>query len=151
MTFHDFWCISFVFSQFLKHVQKTRKSWEKVCSSESRKYSYRLEKASKLPFFFPTSFSENHAQKSWDTFAFVGRFPIHTGPNPPLTLQTMLEACIQNFFSEFQLCIVWGKEEVQENFQNNALFKEGIEKWQKSMHIAILTQGLLSRVVVVLQ
>ena len=22
----------------------------------------------------------NHGQKSWDTFAFLGRFPIHTGP-----------------------------------------------------------------------
>jgi len=22
-------------------------------------------------------------RKSWDTFAFLGRFPIHTGPNPP--------------------------------------------------------------------
>ena len=25
----------------------------------------------------------NHGQKSWDTFAFLGRFPIHTGPTPP--------------------------------------------------------------------
>ena len=40
----------------------------------------------------------NHGQKSWDTFAFLGRFPIHTGPTPPLTQQTMLDACIQNFF-----------------------------------------------------
>ena len=30
---------------------------------------------------------------------FLGRFPIiHTGPTPPLTPQTMLDACIQNFF-----------------------------------------------------
>ena len=40
----------------------------------------------------------NHGQKSWDTFAFLGRFPIHTGPTPPLTPQTMLDACIQSFF-----------------------------------------------------
>ena len=40
----------------------------------------------------------NHGQKSWDTFAFLGHFPIHTGPTPPLTPQTMLDACIQNFF-----------------------------------------------------
>ena len=40
----------------------------------------------------------NHGQKSWDTFAFLGRFPIHTGPTPPLTPQTMLDVCIQNFF-----------------------------------------------------
>ena len=25
----------------------------------------------------------NHGQKSRDTFAFLGRFPIHTGPTPP--------------------------------------------------------------------
>ena len=41
--------------------------------------------------------SYNHGQKSWDTFAFLGCFPIHTGPAPPLTTQTMLDACIQNF------------------------------------------------------
>ena len=35
-----------------------------------------------------------HGQKSWDTCAFMGRFPIHTGPTPPLTPQTMLDACI---------------------------------------------------------
>ena len=40
----------------------------------------------------------NHGQKSWDTFAFLGRIPMHTGPTPALTPQTMLDACIQNFF-----------------------------------------------------
>ena len=34
----------------------------------------------------------NHGQKSWDTFAFLRRFPIHTGPTPPLTPETMLDA-----------------------------------------------------------
>ena len=51
--------------------------------------------------------SNNRGQKSWDTFAFLGRFPIYTGPTPPLTPQTILDACIQ-IFSEFQLCIGWG-------------------------------------------
>ena len=39
--------------------------------------------------------------KSWDTFEFLGRFPIHTypAPAPPLTPQTTLHACFQNFFS----------------------------------------------------
>ena len=59
----------------------------------------------------------NHEQKSWNTFAFLGRFPIHTGPTPPLTPKTM-----------FQLCIGWGEGELQENFENAALFKEGTEK-----------------------
>ena len=50
----------------------------------------------------------NHGQKSWDTFAFLGRFPIHTGPTRPLTLQTMLGACIQNFFRVSTLYKVGG-------------------------------------------
>ena len=44
---------------------------------------------------FPTNY--NHGQKSWDTFAFLERFPIHTVPTPPLISQTKLDACIQNF------------------------------------------------------
>ena len=35
-----------------------------------------------------------------------------------------------------------GEGEVQENFENDALFKEGTEKWHKNMPIAILSQGL---------
>ena len=51
----------------------------------------------------------NHGQKSWDTFAFLGRFPIHTSPTPPLTPQTILHAFSFRIFS-FQLCIGWGGE-----------------------------------------
>ena len=29
--------------------------------------------------------SDNREQKSWDTFVFLWRFPIYTGPTPPLT------------------------------------------------------------------
>ena len=38
--------------------------------------------------------------KGWDTFEFLGRFPIHTypAPAPPLIPQTTLDACFQNFF-----------------------------------------------------
>ena len=37
--------------------------------------------------------------KSWDTFEFLGRFPIHTYPDPAPSLspQTTLDACFQNF------------------------------------------------------
>ena len=41
--------------------------------------------------------------KSWDTFEFLGRFPIHTYPAPPLTPQTTLDACFQNFFPSLLL------------------------------------------------
>ena len=50
----------------------------------------------------------NHRQKSWDTFVFLGRFPIHAGPTPPLTPQTILDVLIQNFFSVSTLCRVGG-------------------------------------------
>ena len=69
--------------------------------SGSRNTLLQAWKPLKIAFFLPTSFSDNHGQKSWDTFAFLGRFPIHTGPTPPLTPQTTLEACIQNFFPSF--------------------------------------------------
>ena len=41
--------------------------------------------------------------KSWDTFELLGRFPIHTYPAPPLTPQTTLDACFQNFFPSLLL------------------------------------------------
>ena len=52
--------------------------------------------------------SYNHGQTSWDTFVSLGRFPIHTGPTPPLIPQTMLDACIQNFFRVSTLYRVGG-------------------------------------------
>ena len=50
----------------------------------------------------------NRGQKSWNTFAFLGRFPIQTDPTPPLTPQTMLDALIQNFFRVSTLYRVGG-------------------------------------------
>ena len=72
MRFHNFWCISFVFSEFLKHVQKTPKSWGKVClitvfHQNPEKHSYRLEKLSKLPFFFPPLF------QTWNYANYLSR------------------------------------------------------------------------------
>ena len=67
------------------------------------------------------AYNFNHGQKSWDTFAFLGRFSIHTGPTPPLTPQTMLDACVQNFIRVSTLYRV-GEGELQENFENAALF-----------------------------
>ena len=51
----------------------------------------------------------SHGQKSWDTFAFLGRFPIHNGPTPPLSPQIMLDACIENFFRVSTLYRVGGE------------------------------------------
>ena len=91
----------------------------------------------------------NHGQKSWDTFAFLGRFPrILICPTPPLTPQTTLDACIQNF-SECQLCLGWREGELKENVGKDALFYEVTQKLQEIMNTAFLSQGLLSMIVVV--
>ena len=63
-----------------------------------------------------TSGVQHHRQatimdKSLGTLAFLGRFPIHTGPTPPLTPQTMLDACIQNFFFPSFNFVQGGKRE----------------------------------------
>ena len=59
----------------------------------------------------PNYFSSyNHGLKSWDTFVFLRRFPIHLGPTPPLTPQTMLDACIQNFFPSFNFVYGGGRK-----------------------------------------
>ena len=103
MRYNNFWCISFVVSESFKHFEKTPKSWEKfffsitIFHQKPEKTLLQARKPLRIDFFFPTPFSNNHWQKSWDT-CMSGRFPIHTGPTPPLSLQTMLDACIQNCF-----------------------------------------------------
>ena len=90
MRFHNFWYISFLSSEFLNHVQKTPKSWEKICSitifhQDPEKTLLQAWKPLKIAFILlPISFSDNHGQKSWDTFAFLGVFqftqvqPLHS-------------------------------------------------------------------------
>ena len=102
---------SFRANSFIKHIHKLRTAGKRFVELRSfirlpKKHFYRLE-----------NLSDNHGQKSWDTFAFLWRFPLHTGPTPPLISQTM-----------FQLCIEWGEEELQENFEKDALFLERTEK-----------------------
>ena len=46
--------------------------------------------------------------KLFGHFCVSGAFPIHTGPTPSLTPQTMLHTCIQNFFRVSNLYRVWG-------------------------------------------
>ena len=79
-------------------------------SSEAQKNTFTDLKTPQNCLFPSSSFSDNYEQKSWDTFAFPGRFSIHTGPTPPLTPQTMLDACIQNSLPP----LGWGEGELQE-------------------------------------
>ena len=52
--------------------------------------------------------------KSWDTFAFLGCFPIHTGPTPPSPTNNVGRAYPECFFSEFQRCIGGGGRTARE-------------------------------------
>ena len=48
--------------------------------------------------------------KSWDSFAFLGRFPIYKGPASTLNPQTKLDVCIHNFFQVSTLYRLEGRE-----------------------------------------
>ena len=70
-------------------------------------------------------------------------FLIHTCSAPPPSAQTTLDACIQNFFSEFHYCVGWQEGEVPENFEKDALFNKGThQRLQKIVITALLSQGL---------
>ena len=65
-------------------------------------------------------------------FAFLRRFPIHTGPATPLTPQTMLDACIQNFFQVSTLYRVGGGRTAGEGctvLRGNQEMTEKYEYW----------------------
>ena len=119
MRFHNFWCRLFVASEFLKHVQKTPKSWEKVCSITI--FHQNTEKTLLQPFFFPSLFqtivdkSLGTLLRFWGVFQFTQVQPL---PSPHKQCWTLLS----RIFSEFQLCIGWGEGELQENFEKGALF-----------------------------
>ena len=68
----------------------------------------------------------DHGQKSSDTFALVGLFSIHTCLNRSPTPQIKLD-CINQFF-KFLNCVGWGKGELRENFEKDALFSEDTQK-----------------------
>ena len=55
---------------------------------------------------------------------------------------------VSRIFPEFQHCIRVGNGELQAIFKKDALFYEGTQKLQKIINTALLSQGLLSRIVV---
>ena len=54
---------------------------------------------------------------------------------------------VSRIFPEFQLCIGWWKGELQDNFEKDTLFCESTQKVQIITNTALLSQGLLSRIV----
>ena len=65
----------------------------------------------------------------WGVFQFIQALPLNS--------QTTVDACNQNFFSEFQLCTGWGKEELQENFERVHCFMREIKLCNEKLSLAI--------------
>ena len=86
----------------------------------------------------------SHGQKSWNTFAFLARFPIHTGPTSPLT-HKQCRTRASRIFSESKLCMGLrgkGEERNARKFRKGSTVWWGNPEWQKNM-----SQGLLSMIV----
>ena len=79
----------------------------------------------------------------WGVFQFTQVQPL---PSPHKQSWTY----VSRIFSLFQLCMGEGEGELEENFEKEALFYEGTEKWQEHINIALLYQGLLSMIVGIL-
>ena len=114
MRFHNFWCISFVSSEFLNHVYKLQKSGKRFVQLPSfiripKKHFYRLENSSKLPFSFPHLYqaimdkSLGALLHFWSVFQFRQVQPL---PSPHKQCWTR----VSRIFSDFQLCVGWGRE-----------------------------------------
>ena len=89
---------------------------------ETGHFRYRLQQPV-FRFSLTSSFNTyNHGQKSWDTFAFLRRFPIHTGPTPPLTRQTKLDESIQNFLFRVSSLYRVGGGRTARKFQKGCTF-----------------------------
>ena len=126
MRFHTFWCISFLSSEFLNHVQKTPKSWEKICSitifhQDPEKTLLQAWKPLKIAFIIlPFSF-QTIMDKSLGTLLHFWVFSNSHRSNPSPHTTNNVGCMYLEFFSEFQLCIGWGEGQLQENFENAAL------------------------------
>ena len=78
-------------------------------------------------------------------FWVSGRFPIHKGPTPPLTPQTMLDACIQNFFPSSTLYGVGGGRTARKVRKGCTVLRGNRELTEKYEYC--ITEGLLSGIV----
>ena len=86
----------------------------------------------------------SHGQKSWNTFTFLARFPIQTGPTSPLT-HKQCRTRASRIFSESKLCMGLrgkGEERNARKFRKGSTVWWGNPEWQKNM-----SQGLLSMIV----
>ena len=90
-----------------------------------------------------------HGQKSWDTFAFLARFPIHTGPTSPLT-HKQCRTRASRIFSQSKLCMGLREEGEERNAKKiskrkHCLMRE--PRMTEKYEYRSLSQGLLSMIV----
>ena len=115
MRFHTFWYISFLSSEFLNHVQKTPKSWEKICSitifhQNPEKNTFTGLKTPQNCLFSSHLFFWQSWTKVLGHFCISGAFSNSHRSNPSPHPTNNVGRVYPDFFSEFQLCIGWGRE-----------------------------------------
>ena len=87
--------------------------------------------------------------KSWDTFAFVGLFSVYICPTH-LQFHKHRWTRVSRIFRFLTLCRV-GVGRIARKLRKGELFYEGTKKLQKIINNAFMSQGLLSRIVVLRQ
>ena len=126
MRFHNFWCISFLSSEFLNHLQKPPKSQKKICSitifhQDPEKNTFTGLKTPQNCLIFFLCLFQRIMNKSLRTLLHFWVFSNSHRSNPSPHTTNNAGCMYPEFFSEFQLCIGWGEGELQENFENAAL------------------------------
>ena len=115
---YNFWCISFVSSEFLKHVHDL--------PSESRKNTFTGLKNTQNCLFS----SHLLFRQSWTEilghFRVPGALSTQVQPLPSPLRQLMLDECIPNCFR-----VGWGEGELQKNFEKDALCRGNREMTEK--------------------
>ena len=97
---YNFWCISFVSSEFLKHVHDL--------PSESRKNNFTGLKNTQNCLFSSHLLFRQLWTEVLGHFRVPGAFSNAHRSNTPFTPQTMLDECIHNFIRVSTLYRVWG-------------------------------------------
>ena len=97
------------------------------------KHFYRLENPSKLPLFFPPLFQTIMDKSLGTLLHFWGVFQVTQvqpppPPPPPPHPANNVGLVYPEFFSRFQLCIGWGRENCKKISKTLHCFKEGTEK-----------------------
>ena len=106
---YSFWCII-----RFERILKTR---SRSSIRIPKKHFYRLEKHSKLPFFFPPLFQTIMDRSLRTLLRFWGVFQCtQVQPLPSPHKQLMLDECIPNVFR-----VGWGEGELQKKFEKHAL------------------------------